>query len=108
VKANPSYVMRGNYGQDSSLWTLEDQVLIPNRAHQVGFLLQPRIDWDVIQIDHKLMVDNEMLTLFTHRYSEDELIDAYERVHHRVHGYDVRGLDPREGPTRLTGQFSRR
>jgi hypothetical protein len=29
------------------------------------------------------------------------LLDEYERAHHEHHGMDPRGLDPREGPTRL-------
>lgn len=34
-------------------------------------------------------------------WSPDDLADLYERFHHQVHGYDPRGLDPREGITRL-------
>ena len=31
----------------------------------------------------------------------DELADIYEREHHKLHGADPRGLDPRDGPTRI-------
>jgi hypothetical protein len=35
-------------------------------------------------------------------WTPDELADVYELVHHQLHGYDPRGLDPRVEKTRLT------
>lgn len=34
--------------------------------------------------------------------TQTELAELYEREHHHLHGSDPRGLDPRDGPTRLT------
>jgi hypothetical protein len=41
-------------------------------------------------------------------WTPDDLADAYEVIHHQLHGYDARGLDPREGPTRLSARPNER
>jgi hypothetical protein len=91
----------GQRGQGSYSIPLGDQVMTPTHAHRIMLHVIPRIENDVISVDIKFEVDGEESTLATHRYTEDDLANAYEQVHHRVHGFDARGLDPREGPTRL-------
>jgi hypothetical protein len=75
------------------------RVVNPNGAHRVEL----REGWvwvaDPIFVV-ELAVDEVGKNLFT--LTADELMEHYERCHHIVHGHDARGLDPREGPTRLT------
>jgi hypothetical protein len=48
-----------------------------------------------------LLIDGQRHPVGSEHVSREKLLDEYERAHHEHHGMDPRGLDPREGPTRL-------
>jgi hypothetical protein len=48
-----------------------------------------------------LIIDGQRHPVESRHVSREQLLDEYERAHHEHHGMDPRGLDPREGPTRL-------
>lgn len=96
-------VYPGMRGMGSVSYQLLSQVMNPQGAHNTHLHVQSQAHWNTggVEVSITLEVDGVMKPLFTHIYTGDELADAYEIAHHQVHGYDARGLDPREGATRL-------
>lgn len=57
---------------------------------------------ELLEVKLSYQIDGEVTSPFHHRvFTVQELADAWELAHHEHHGFDPRGLDPREGPTRL-------
>ena len=55
-----------------------------------------------LDLSAELLIDGARFGPFFERiWTPNDLADIYELTHHQLHGYDPRGLDPREGPTRL-------
>ena len=96
---------KGQYGRETNSVELDCflPVMNPTRAHRVGVVLSgDRTRSGGLLVIARLEVDGLPGVLFERTWSPDELAETYERTHHQVHGHDPRGLDPREGPTRLT------
>lgn len=81
---------------------LMSQLMAPNHGQVpiVGFV-EGR--GDTLEVQLRLVIDGDFgLPPFHQRiWTNSELADVWELAHHQHHGYDPRGLDPREGPTRL-------
>lgn len=81
---------------------LYSQLMAPNHG-QVPIIGHVEGRGETLEVLLRMVIDGDwQVAPFHHRiWTASELADAWEVAHHQHHGYDPRGLDPREGPTRL-------
>jgi hypothetical protein len=91
-------------GMGSVSYEFGSRVMFPTHAHRVLCHVESRQHFASggIELTVSMEVDGIRKPLLSKIWSVDDLADAYEAAHHQVHGTDPRGLDPREGPTRLS------
>lgn len=94
------------YGAGTSIRArLHDHVMLPNNAHlpelEISVSQSPTGGLIIAEFFNFMEV-GARLGMNEHTLSAEQLGDLYEVMHHRLHGSDVRGLDPRQGATRLT------
>lgn len=71
-------------------------------THQARLIVKGYGVGDGYAVEQVLELDGHMRkTIDLKTLTRDQLLDVYEFAHHQLHGRDPRGLDPREGPTRL-------
>lgn len=92
----------GYSGTGSWYARFTDPIMVPTHAHQIGLagrvIMSPTGGIESIT---DMIVDQESMIVLHRVWTPDDISEFYEKVHHRVHGFDPRGLDPREGRTRL-------
>lgn len=84
---------------------LHDYVMLPTQAHMpaIEIHVSPSPTGGLTVAEFFVFRDAGMRIGMNERtLSAEQLGDLYEVMHHRLHGHDARGLDPRNGPTRLT------
>lgn len=96
-------VMPGMNGQGSVAYEFGSQVMTPGNVHRILCHVEsrPHFASGGIELTVTMEVDGVRKPMLARLFTVDDLADAYEEAHHIVHGYDARGLDPREGTTRL-------
>lgn len=89
------------YGVGGAPIELHSQLMAPNHG-RVPIVGRIEGRGESLEAQLCLVIDGEQMPAFFHRiWTANDLADAWEVAHHQHHGYDPRGLDPREGPTRL-------
>lgn len=84
--------------------SLHDYVMLPNQAHRPAVEIRVSRSASGGLSVAEFFVFEEVGMMFgigEKTLNPEQLADLYEVMHHRVHGYDPRGLDPQAGPTRL-------
>lgn len=84
---------------------LQDWLMLPSQAHRpaIEISVSPSPTGGLTVAEFFIFQEAGMRIGMNERtLSAEQLGDLYEVMHHRLHGHDARGLDPRNGPTRLT------